>query len=92
MRRSGASQGSKVLIAPGGLSALANRAGSEGAVATLRAVIATHDARGWWLAQAGPVEARGPLDSDVTADRVIVGGGYTGMWTAWLVHELAPDA
>jgi glycine/D-amino acid oxidase-like deaminating enzyme len=55
-------------------------------------VIATHDAQGWWLAQLSPVEPRPPLEREATADVVIVGGGYTGMWTAWLIRELAPDA
>jgi glycine/D-amino acid oxidase-like deaminating enzyme len=55
-------------------------------------VIAMHDARGWWLGQLSPVAPRPPLEGEVTADVVIVGGGYTGMWTAWLIRELAPDA
>ncbi len=53
--------------------------------------IETHDAHGWWLAQAGPVEPQPSLDGEVEADVVIVGGGFTGMWTAWLLRELAPD-
>ena len=28
----------------------------------------------------------------MTADLVVVGGGYTGMWAAWFVSELHPDA
>jgi glycine/D-amino acid oxidase-like deaminating enzyme len=55
-------------------------------------MIARHDASGWWLAQTGSVAPLAPLAGDLTADFVIVGGGYTGMWTAWLVRELAPDA
>lgn len=31
-----------------------------------------------------------PLDGDVRADLVIVGGGYAGMWTAWAARELDP--
>jgi glycine/D-amino acid oxidase-like deaminating enzyme len=30
------------------------------------------------------------LAGDTDADVVVVGGGYTGMWTAWFVTELAP--
>jgi len=42
-----------------------------------------HDAHGWWLAEAGPVEPAPPLRGEERADVVIVGGGYAGLWTAW---------
>jgi glycine/D-amino acid oxidase-like deaminating enzyme len=42
-----------------------------------------HTAHGYWLAEAGPVDPAPPLSGDVTADVVVIGGGYTGMWTAW---------
>ena len=32
-----------------------------------------------------------PLDGDATADVVIVGGGYLGLWTAWHLLELEPE-
>ena len=32
------------------------------------------------------------LDRAVTADVVVLGGGYTGMWTAWFTKELDPGA
>ena len=42
-----------------------------------------HTAHGYWLAEAGPVEPTAPLSGDVSVDVVVIGGGYTGMWTAW---------
>src|SRR4051794_41889008 len=53
---------------------------------------AKHDAYGWWLQETGVPEPQAPLDGDLDADVVVVGGGYTGMWTAWLVSELEPEA
>ncbi len=51
-----------------------------------------HDRYGWWLAEAGLPDARPPLEGAVDADVVVVGGGYTGMWTAWFLGELEPGA
>ena len=51
-----------------------------------------HTARGWWLDKAGPVEPAAPLAGDERADVVIVGGGYTGLWTAWHLKRLEPGA
>ncbi|MFF5705953.1 NAD(P)/FAD-dependent oxidoreductase [Streptomyces sp. NPDC012794] len=34
---------------------------------------------------------RAPLTGDATADVVIVGGGYTGLWTAYYLKRAAPD-
>ncbi|OJU84542.1 MAG: hypothetical protein BGO11_13225 [Solirubrobacterales bacterium 70-9] len=42
--------------------------------------------------EAGDVTPRPPLDADRDADLLIVGGGYTGMWTAWHARKLAPEA
>jgi glycine/D-amino acid oxidase-like deaminating enzyme len=46
-----------------------------------------HTAHGWWLADAGPVEPVRPLAGELTADVVVVGGGYAGLWTAWQLRE-----
>ena len=52
-----------------------------------------HDAHGWWMLEAGGIPpAQPPLAGDVDADVVVVGGGYTGMWTAWEVLEREPNA
>jgi glycine/D-amino acid oxidase-like deaminating enzyme len=51
-----------------------------------------HDAHGYWLAEAGPSTPAPQLESERTADVVVVGGGYTGMWTAWHFKQLQPEA
>src|SRR5919201_590033 len=52
--------------------------------------------RSWWLEEAlAHPEFQGPetppLRGATTADVVILGGGYTGMWTAWFVKERESD-
>jgi glycine/D-amino acid oxidase-like deaminating enzyme len=51
-----------------------------------------HTRFGYWIEEAGDVTSRPPLDEDLDADLLIVGGGYTGMWTAWHAHQLDPEA
>ncbi len=51
-----------------------------------------HTRYGWWLEEAGEVVPTAPLEGDASADVVIVGGGYLGLWTAWHVLELEPNA
>ncbi len=46
-----------------------------------------HNAHGYWLAEAGAVTPTAPAAGDLEADAVIVGGGYTGLWTAWQLLE-----
>ncbi len=51
--------------------------------------------RGWWLREAleaDPGTACPPLEGAATADVVIVGGGFTGLWTAWWLLEHEPAA
>jgi glycine/D-amino acid oxidase-like deaminating enzyme len=57
------------------------------------------DRRSWWLREALAAEpaalgvaAAPPLTGRTTADVVIVGGGYTGLWTAYRLTELEPSA
>jgi glycine/D-amino acid oxidase-like deaminating enzyme len=42
-----------------------------------------HTAHGYWLAEAGPVDPAPSLAGDAGVDVVVIGGGYTGLWTAW---------
>ncbi|MGW4686753.1 NAD(P)/FAD-dependent oxidoreductase [Streptomyces sp. NPDC004244] len=47
----------------------------------------------WYATDAtgGATPPRAPLTGDATADVVIVGGGYTGLWTAYYLKTSAPD-
>ena len=50
-----------------------------------------HDAHGWWIKEAGGLPPAQPsLAGDARADVVVIGGGYTGLWTAWEVLEREP--
>jgi len=51
-----------------------------------------HNAHGYWLEEAGTPERAGPLEGDRDADVVVIGGGFTGLWTAWHVKRLQPEA
>jgi glycine/D-amino acid oxidase-like deaminating enzyme len=44
----------------------------------------------FWYADDGLPAVREPLSGDATADVVIVGGGYTGLWTAYYLKKAAP--
>ncbi|MGZ4710485.1 MAG: FAD-dependent oxidoreductase, partial [Acidimicrobiales bacterium] len=45
----------------------------------------------FWLDQAGRPEPSPPLMGSTTADLVIVGGGFTGLWAAVQAKEEQPD-
>lgn len=45
-----------------------------------------------WTATADPPRHRDPLDHDLDVDVVIVGGGYTGLWTAYYLRRANPNA
>jgi len=49
-----------------------------------------HTRYGYWLEEAGAVEPTRPLDGDTSADVVIVGAGFLGLWTAWQLKALEP--
>ncbi|AVH58011.1 MULTISPECIES: NAD(P)/FAD-dependent oxidoreductase [Streptomyces] len=44
----------------------------------------------FWYADDGLPGTREPLPGDGSADVVIVGGGYTGLWTAYYLKKAAP--
>jgi glycine/D-amino acid oxidase-like deaminating enzyme len=50
--------------------------------------------RSWWLREAladEPASECPPLSQDANADVVIVGGGFTGLWTAYFLTEAEPS-
>ena len=46
-----------------------------------------HDAHGWWIEEAGAPPALATLEGDLSADVLVIGGGYTGLWAAWHLAE-----
>ncbi|MEU2766257.1 FAD-dependent oxidoreductase [Streptomyces diastaticus] len=44
----------------------------------------------FWHADQGSGEPREPLPGDASADVCVVGGGYTGLWTAYYLKKAAP--
>jgi glycine/D-amino acid oxidase-like deaminating enzyme len=51
-----------------------------------------HTPHGYWLEEAGAVAPAPSLEGDRDADAVVVGGGFTGLWTAWHLKRLEPEA
>jgi len=50
--------------------------------------------RSWWLREALGAEKDGeprPLRGDINADVVVIGGGFTGLWTAYHLTLAKPD-
>ncbi len=52
-----------------------------------------HDAHGYWIEEAGLEGSPSlpTLAADASADVVVVGGGYTGLWAAWWLKRQEPD-
>ncbi len=51
-----------------------------------------HTAHGYWLEEVGGVAPLPELVGERKADVVVIGGGYTGLWAAWQVKKLEPNA
>jgi glycine/D-amino acid oxidase-like deaminating enzyme len=51
-----------------------------------------HTAHGYWLEEAGDVPPAPELVGERKADVLVVGGGYTGLWAAWHLKRLEPNA
>jgi glycine/D-amino acid oxidase-like deaminating enzyme len=51
-----------------------------------------HTAHGYWLEEAGGFELAPELVGERKADVVVVGGGFTGMWAAWHLKAVEPEA
>jgi len=45
----------------------------------------------WWLLEAPPDEAAPALEGEAVADVAVVGGGYTGLWTALALKARDPS-
>ena len=43
-----------------------------------------------WLEQLGPIEPGPPLAADIEVDVAIIGGGFTGLWTAYYLKTIEP--
>jgi len=48
--------------------------------------------RPWWRDEAPPDETSPPLEETIDADVAVVGGGFTGLWTALEVKRRQPSA
>jgi glycine/D-amino acid oxidase-like deaminating enzyme len=51
-----------------------------------------HTPQGFWLQEAGDHPSLPSADGKLSCDVLVVGGGYTGMWAAWHISQLEPEA
>jgi glycine/D-amino acid oxidase-like deaminating enzyme len=51
-----------------------------------------HTAHGYWLEEAGERPPLPAAEGELSCDALVVGGGYTGLWTAWQISQLEPEA
>ncbi len=50
-----------------------------------------HKATGYWIHEAGPQPEFPALDGDHAFDVLVVGGGFTGLWSAYHLKSAEPD-
>jgi glycine/D-amino acid oxidase-like deaminating enzyme len=53
--------------------------------------VADAESTPWWIEEAGVPDARPRLERDLDVDVAIVGGGYTGLWTALSLRRRDPS-
>lgn len=61
-------------------------------MATMSAPAGELERKSWWLREVAPIDDVTPLQGPRRADVCIVGGGFTGLWTALRLKELEPTA
>ncbi|HUY10138.1 MAG TPA: FAD-binding oxidoreductase [Candidatus Dormibacteraeota bacterium] len=49
------------------------------------------DSISYWLESVGPIVPRPRLEGDLTVDVAVVGGGFTGLWTAYELQRRDPS-
>lgn len=60
-------------------------------MAQRRSAIAGYSGLSLWFDQLGEVTPRAALDGPATVDVAIVGGGFTGLWTAYYLQDTDPS-
>lgn len=50
-----------------------------------------HKATGYWVEEAGPQPEFPPLEGEHRFDVAVVGGGFTGLWSAYHLKKAQPD-
>ena len=56
----------------------------------LTQLVMAAEPRPFWLDRPDAPPAREPLRGEVACDLVVVGGGFTGLWTAWYLKQAEP--
>jgi glycine/D-amino acid oxidase-like deaminating enzyme len=57
----------------------------------MQPAVAPGDRPSWWLEDADDGQRSAPLARDLDVDVAIVGGGFTGLWTALALREAVPE-